>query len=143
MKNWVLTILFALAASALSFGAFYTLNRHNSEVRSAARAGDALEWLRVDFKLSDAQYAQVKQLHDDYGVVCGEHCMAIMRAEKRGAPRVEVAALERECVESMTAHFRRVASVMSPEQGERYLKIVLPRVSDYDHRGAPNLGGRR
>lgn len=142
MKNWVLTIAIALVACAASFGAFYVLNREPPALRAAARAGDAMEWLRAEFKLTDEQYAAIKKLHDDYGSVCSQHCSAIMAAEKRGAPRGEVTALENECVKSMTEHFRRVAGLMSAQEGERYLAIVMPRVKDYDHRGTPNLEAR-
>lgn len=142
MKNWLLTALVALGVCALSFGAFYALNREPAPVRAAVESGDPMEWLRVEFKLTDDQFNAVQALHDQYGVVCARHCAAIMAAEKRGAPRTEVAALEQVCVQSMTEHFRRVAGLMSPEQGERYLAVVLPRVHDYDHRAAPDVRAR-
>jgi hypothetical protein len=142
VKNWLVTIALALVACGVSFGAFYALNREPAALRAAARAGDALEWMRVEFKLSGAQYAAIRQLHEDYGSLCTAHCNAIMAAEKRHAPRSEVETLESECVQSMTDHFHRVAAIMSPEQGQRYLAIVMPRVHDYDHRGAPNLQAR-
>ncbi|HVU34378.1 MAG TPA: hypothetical protein VHE61_13155 [Opitutaceae bacterium] len=141
MKNWILTLVFALAACAVSYGVFYAANREPAAVRAAARNGDAMQWLRVEFKLTDAQYAAIKQLHAQYGTVCAKHCAAIMAAQKSGAPAAEIASLENECVTSMTAHFHRVAALMSPEEGRRYLAIVLPRINDYDHRGAPNLEG--
>jgi hypothetical protein len=39
----------------------------------------------------------------------------------------------------MKVHFRRVAALMPPVQGERYLALVLPRVDGHPHHGAPNL----
>jgi hypothetical protein len=39
----------------------------------------------------------------------------------------------------MADHFRAVAALMPPGEGERYLAIVLPRVSGYPHEGAPTL----
>jgi hypothetical protein len=98
-----------------------------------------MAWLRAEFQLNDAQFAAIKKLHEDYRGVCAEHCAAIMAAEKRGAPAAEIAALEKTCVDAMNAHFRRVAALMPSGQGERYLAIVLPRIADYDHRGAPNV----
>lgn len=139
MKNWILTALFALVASAASFGAFFAMNKAPAQVQAAARAGNALEWLRVEFKLTDAQYAAIKRLHEQYGTVCAAHCTAIQNAQQRGASPAQIAALENQCVESMTEHFQRVAAIMSPQEGRRYLAIVMPRVHDYDHRGAPNL----
>jgi hypothetical protein len=139
MKNWIVTVLVALVAGVVSFGAFYAVNREPAAIKTAARERDSMEWLRVEFKLSDDQYAAIKQLHAQYGSICAEHCSAIMAAQKRNAPRAEVAALEKACVQSMTEHFNRVAALMSPGEGERYLALVLPRVQDYDHRGAPNV----
>jgi hypothetical protein len=108
-------------------------------MRRVLSDGDAMTWLRMEFQLNDAQFAAIKKLHDDYSRVCADHCAAIMAAEKRHAPKSEIAALEKTCVDAMTAHFQRVAALMPPGQSERYLAIVLPRVADYDHRGAPNV----
>ena len=139
MKNFLLTLGVVLAACALSFGVFSALHREPPEMAQALREGDAMRWLCVEFQLNDTQFAAIKQLHDDYRGVCAEHCAAIMAAEKRAASRAEVVALEKTCVDAMTAHFRRVAALMPPSQGERYLTIVLPRIADYDHRAAPNV----
>lgn len=139
MRNLLFTLGIVAAACALSFGVFYAVNRDPVELRRAVREGDAMAWLRAEFQLDEAQFAAIKKLHDDYRGVCAEHCAAIMAAEKRGAPRAEVAALERTCVDAMTEHFRRVAALMPAGQGERYLAIVLPRIADFDHRGAPNV----
>ena len=62
-----------------------------------------------------------------------------MAARERQAPAAEVAALEKVCVDAMTAHFRRVAVLMPPGQGDRYLGFVLPRIAGYSHQGAPNV----
>jgi hypothetical protein len=143
VKNWLLTAAIAIAVCVASFGAFYAVNREPAAMREAAREGDALEWLRVEFKLSDAQFAAIKRLHADYGGTCARHCAAIMAARERQAPAAEIAGLESECVRSMKDHFERVAALMAPDQGRRYLALVLPRIEDYDHRGAPNVEVRR
>ena len=138
MKNFWLTLLVVLAAGAVAFGMFYMMN-DNPAVRHAAREHDAMAWLRAEFHLKDTQFAAIKQLHDDYGAVCSQHCMAIMEAKRRSAPEADVMALEKVCVDSMTEHFQRVAALMPAREGERYLAIVLPRVSGYAHEGAPTL----
>jgi hypothetical protein len=138
MRNFLITVGVALAACAAAFGVFYALN-DNPAMRRAAREGDAMAWLRTEFHLNDAQFAAIKKLHEDYGTVCAGHCAAIMEARKRSAPRAEIEALEKKCVDSMTAHFRRVAALMPPGEGERYLATVLPRVEGYGHEAAPNL----
>lgn len=139
MKNLLLTIGVVLAACGLSFGVCYTVNRAPDEVRAALRDRDAMAWLRAEFRLSDAQFTAIRQLHEDYREQCAEHCAAIMAAEQKGAPAVEIAALEKTCTDAMGGHFRRVADLMPAGQGARYLAVVLPRVADYDHRGAPNV----
>ncbi|MSU67025.1 MAG: hypothetical protein EXS40_00395 [Opitutaceae bacterium] len=136
-----MTLGVAAVTCALTFGVFFVLN-DDATLRRAARAGDALAWLRVEFRLDDAQFAAIKKLHDDYGAVCGEHCAAILEARERKAPEVEVARLEKICVDAMTGHFQRVAGLMPAEQGERYLATVLPRVSGYLHSGAPTVGAK-
>ncbi len=138
MKNWLIALGVAVTAGVIAFAAFFALN-DDLEMRRAARAGDAMLWLRAEFRLDDGQFAAVKKLHDDYGAVCGEHCAAIMAARERGAAAAEVAALERVCVEAMTLHFKQVAALMPAGQGERYLATVLPRVAGYDHASAPNV----
>lgn len=138
MKNLFATLLVLVAAAAASFGVLYVLS-DQPEVRRAAREGDAMEWLRVEFHLDGGQFAAIKQLHDDYGAVCAQHCAAIMKARRQRAAAADIAALEAVCANSMTEHFRRVAALMPAGEGERYLAIVLPRVAAYDHSGAPNL----
>lgn len=137
-KNILLTLSLVAAACGLAYGIFYAVG-DDPAMRAAARQGDALAWLRAEFRLDDAQFAEIRTLHQEYSVECGRHCAAIMEARERRAPMAEVAALERVCVEAMTGHFRRVAALMPREQGERYLALVLPRVAGYAHGGAPSL----
>lgn len=139
MKNLLLTLGILAGICGLSYGAFYLMSREPAAVQKAMRDGDALAWLRTEFHLDIEQYAAIKKLHEDYGKVCAGHCAAIMAAQQRGAPAAEIAALEKTCVTAMTEHFKRVAALMPPGEGERYLAIVLPRIADFDHRGAPNV----
>lgn len=138
MKNFFVTLGIVLAACAAAYGVFYALS-DNRAIHAAAREGDAMAWLRAEFRLDEAQFGAIKRLHDEYGIACSRHCAAIMDARERKAPAAEVAALEQTCVEAMTVHFRQVAALMPPAQGERYLAMVLPRISGYTHQGAPNV----
>lgn len=138
MKNILITLGVALAVCGAAFGIFYAMHCEPA-VHRAAQEGDAMRWLREEFRLSDAQFNEVKKIHEAYGEACAGHCAAIMEGRKRAAPPAEMAALEAVCVNAMMAHFRRVAALMPPEQGERYLSIVLPRVAGYDHAGAPTV----
>ena len=112
MKNLLLTCGAVVAACALAFGVCYTMS-DEPELRRAARENDAMAWLQTEFHLSEGQFAAIKQLHDDYGVVCGAHCAAIMAAKARPAPAAEIAALEKTCVDAMADELNEVIKRMS------------------------------
>src|SRR3954471_2036885 len=134
MKNFLLTVIVALLVGAAAFTAMFFVNDEPA-LHRAARESDAMTWLRTEFALDDAHFEAIRKLHEDYGRVCGEHCAAINAAKERHATATEIAALERTCVDAMTAHFHRVAALMPAKQGERYLATVLPRIARYDHAG--------
>lgn len=138
MRNVLITGVLALVVCAVAFGTGFVLGGDRA-LREAEREGDALAWLRAEFRLSDAEFAAIRRLHEDFSVECGRHCAAIIAARERRAPAGEVAELERTCVEAMRTHFRQVAALMPPAQGGRYLALVLPRVEGHPHHGAPNL----
>jgi len=138
MRNLLLTAALAAAVAAGAFGVAYLVSGDRA-LRVAAREGDALAWLRVEFKLDDARFAAVTRLHEEFSIECSAHCAAIVAARERSAPPGEVAALEAHCVAAMTTHFRQVATLMEPAQGERYLALVLPRIRGHTHEGAPTV----
>ena len=153
MKHLISTLVLVIAVAAVTgFVAFRTTG--DGEVVRALAKQDAMEWLRADFKLTDAQFAVIKKLHDAYSVVCEEHCREIMRAvrarnELKSAPQTDVAAIaaaDRQveelrlvCESAIATHVRECATHMSPEAGQRYLALVLPKIKDFDHQAAPDL----
>jgi hypothetical protein len=123
-------------------------------VREALSRQDAMEWLRTDFQLSDAQFAAIKKMHDAYSTVCEEHCREIQmaaraRRELESAAQPDpaaIAAADRRveqlrlvCESAIATHVRQCAEAMSPEAGRRYMALVLPKIKDFDHEAAPNL----
>jgi len=138
MRNLLVTLALALAVCAGVDAAFYAVNR-DPDLRRAARENDAMEWLRTDFNLNPGQYAAIRTLHAEFARECSDHCSAIMAARRRGDSTASIARLEDHCVRAMAEHFHQVAALMPPGEGRRYLAIVLPRLADYDHGGAPNL----
>jgi hypothetical protein len=140
MKNFLITLGVALAACGVAFGVFFALS-NDGAMHRAAREGDAMAWLQTEFHLNGGQLAAIRKLHDDYGSECAAHCATIMAAKERAASAAEMANLEKQCVEAMTAHFQRVAAVMPAAESKRYLATVLPRIPGYEHTGAPNLRG--
>lgn len=153
MKHLVATVvLLAVAAGATGFIAFRTTS--NDEVARALAKQDAMEWLRADFKLTDPQFAAIKKLHDAYSVVCEEHCREIMRAvrtrnELKAASQTDAHALATAdgrveelrlvCESAIATHVRECAAQMSPEAGQRYLALILPKIKDFDHQAPPDL----
>lgn len=127
--------LVALAAAALAFGVTHFC------LRPSADTGE-IAWMRGEFHLSDAQVAAIEKLHDDYFPVCMEHCAAITRARKqldaaspadKPAAQAEFARLQAVCHDATLAHLQRVAAVMPPDQGARFLSLVTPKVSGQAH----------
>jgi hypothetical protein len=107
-----------------------------------------LDWLRLEFHLTDAQFAQVRALHVAYLPVCAEHCRRIMIAQDRLAelahagqkdtPAYAAAAKEwrdltEQCDAATLAHVQAVAAAMDPAEGKRYLEMMDPRIARQTH----------
>ena len=123
-------------------------------LHAAATKRDAMEWLRTDFHLTEAQFASIRELHNSYAGTCEEHCRMIQDATKarnalKAASSADPAAmisaeqkiqeLRTHCETAITRHVRQVAALMSAEDGQRYLAMVLPKIADFDHQAAPDL----
>lgn len=157
MKHLLVTIALLVSIAFVVAVAAYRLS-DDREVSAVLEKRDALEWLRTDFHLDAAQFAAIKQLHESYSIVCEEHCSAIQVATReRNALRTtspadadalasadqRVQDLRVECETAIAAHVREVATHMSSEDGRRYLALVLPKIADFDHRAAPDVGVSR
>jgi hypothetical protein len=135
MRRPLIIVVFMLLAGATVF-----LTGHHLAaqwcVNYVARPTDDLAWLRLEFRLSDADLARVRELHDGYLPKCRDFC------ERIGAGNLELqamlasgtnepAAIERKlleigehrarCQAAMLQHFQDVSRVMPLEQGRRYL----------------------
>jgi hypothetical protein len=141
MKRLATFLLLVLAVAATAYGISYYLNSRQTE--------DQWTWLQREFHLSGAQFAQIHALHDAYEPVCAGHCRRIMAAQERldlletgkqqGSPEYAAAtqeweALKHECNDATLKHLQSVAAVMNPEDGRRYLAMMVPRVTRHDHR---------
>ena len=153
IKYLLATATLIVAAAGATWFVCYRMATEPA-VQEAVQKRNALEWLRTDFNLDDAQFAAVKRLHDSYSIVCEEHCRAIQEAarhrttlkSKSPADAAALAAADKKlqdlrvvCETAIAAHVREVAARMSKEQGERYLAMVLPKIRDFDHQGAADL----
>jgi hypothetical protein len=64
---------------------------------------------------------------------------ALEQAGARGSPDYAAAlkewdAVKHECNEATLQHLHRVAAEMNPDQGRRYLVLMVPHITQYDHR---------
>jgi hypothetical protein len=99
----------------------------------------ALAWLKQEYRLDDAQFARLCEVHDAYRPTCMEMCRKIdaknaqieklLAATNVITPGIrkalaEAAEIRAECEAAMLEHFYKVAQTMPPEQGKRYLAWV-------------------
>jgi hypothetical protein len=98
-----------------------------------------LAWLKREFKLTDADYARLVQLHNAYLPQCMERCRlieeqnqklhALLAQSTNVTPEVRTVLAQRaqiraDCEAAMLEHFLEVSRTMPPEQGRRYLAWV-------------------
>jgi len=135
MKRSPIIVILALAAGVAIFVGSYLVAQKLC-VKHVAGNADDLDWLRQEFRLSDAELARVRTLHDGYMPRCAEMCKQIA-AKKRGLEVVlagatnvssaaeqklsELGDLRAQCQTQMLQHFAEVSQAMPPEQGRRYL----------------------
>lgn len=102
-----------------------------------------LEWLRHEFKLTEAQFAKASELHVAYRPTCEVLCAKVMASHAKikklvdsGAqvsPELtsalqEHASLHVECQTAMLTHLYQTAGCFAPEQSRSYLDAMLPQV---------------
>src|SRR6266404_6807198 len=74
-KSWLI-LLGGIAAGCVAYAGIYL--RTTSAQRSVEQSTHpALAWLQKEYHLTDAQFAQVVQLHDAYKPKCAEMCRRI------------------------------------------------------------------
>lgn len=130
------TVLNILVAVVLLTGAFAVCYFVGAKARVSPAPTDELAWLRDEFRLSDAEFARIRQLHDGYMPRCDEMCRRIGAANRELSELLsassnvtaavtqklaEVSALRAECQGNMLRHFFEVSHAMPPAQGDRYL----------------------
>jgi hypothetical protein len=135
MKRSLVILIVALALGAAIFaGSFFTA-RH-ATVMCCAKPADDLSWLQMEFHLSDAEMAHIREMHEGYLPKCAEMCAKIAAKKSELASVLgkgtnltteaqaklnEIAALRVQCQSNMLQHFVAVSQAMPPEQGRRYL----------------------
>jgi hypothetical protein len=159
MKKGALLLLVAMVAG---MAAFCVMRWHKGEGHSHGSgvvldAMPELAWLRTELRLSDEQFAKVKELHAAYRPKCVEMCRRISEAHGRiealaSANRVitpdyqaalkEHAEIHVECQEAMLKHLYETAGTLREDQAKRYLEAMLPFALDFSHSESGTLHAR-
>ncbi len=134
-------ILPLLIVVAVAGGAAFALTRHFSAPPPASI--NEIEWLTEEFKLDPEQSRKIADLHAAYRPICADHCADIISARNRietaeqtaalAVAEIELRQLEQTCLDSTQTHLQAVATVMDPDQGQRYLALIRSRISDHEH----------
>ena len=138
MKKGVLILVLGLLAAAAAYGCIYFVCM--APVRSLQQSDKPeLAWLKEEFKLSDAEFKRVSELHAAYLPQCRDMCREIdahnvkLQSLLSGATNMtpeitaalaESSRLRSECQGMMLRHFFQVSQTMPPEEGRRYLAWV-------------------
>jgi hypothetical protein len=141
MKKGALILVLGLVVATAAYGCIYFACTSSARhLRQSARP--ELAWLKDEFKLSDAEFKRVAELHAAYLPQCAEMCREIdaqnqrlkelLAATNQITSQIESAVsecsrLRAECQRNMLKHFYDVSRTMPPEQGRRYLAWVQER----------------
>jgi hypothetical protein len=138
-KRWLLVAL--LVGLGVAVGAFLVCTYLATQpIRAINAAPDAeLLWLRSEFKLTDAQFAQIKSLHEKYSGQCGVMCGEIAGVNARldhliseghevtpelSSAMDEAVRVQANCRRAMLTHIYSVAGNMDPPQAARYVQMM-------------------
>ena len=138
MKTGAAILILGLLLASAGFCCFYYLG--TASCRDMMREPQPeLAWLKKEFKLSDAEFARISQMHAAYLPQCASRCQRIEEQNQKlqqlfsqatnVTPEIHSLLLERakmraDCEAEMMKHFMEVSQTMPPEQGRRYLAWV-------------------
>ena len=138
MKKAALILSLGLLLATAGFSGFYYFG--TASCRDMMRGPQPeLAWLKKEFKLSDAEFARISQLHAAYMPQCAMRCQRIEEQNQKlkqlssqattVTPEIQSLLADRakmraDCEAEMMKHFQEVSRAMPPEQGRRYLAWV-------------------
>ena len=147
MKHTLLVLLLGAAVAATAHVAWFELRRPCT--------GDALDcqlaWMRSELKLTDAQFARIRTIHEASSprLLALAAQVARMRDEYAAFERTRLTAdrvdfvefaqfvearraIDRECLASTRRLVDATSDVMTPLQRERYLGLLAPALQPHD-----------
>ena len=140
MKRSYTILCLGIVVALLGYSTLYlSATARSREAAAYAAARPELTWLKQEFKLSDAEFQRISDLHAAYLPQCREICGQI--ATKNAALKTilaqtntvtpdivnklaEIAQLRAQCQKNMLEHFYAVSRSMPPDQGQRYLEWI-------------------
>jgi hypothetical protein len=138
MKKLLSVLLLAAVAAVAVYQIHFRLQ--TADLRDT----DPQQWLRREYSLSDAQFAAIQRLERTYRPVCDRHCADYMTAHTRlqdlitrnpawtpeiGDAMADTYRIQMECRRDMLRHAYDVSAIMAPEEGRRYMAMILSRIS--------------
>jgi hypothetical protein len=139
MKRAILILLLGMAAGTTAHFSYYYSRRPCASGSLDCELG----WIRSQLNLSDAQYAQIRALHENSGpqlVALAAQVAKLQRElgafenQRRTTDRIdflefasfveERRAMDRQCMDSTRMLVESSARIMNPAQRERYLTLV-------------------
>src|SRR5512138_362148 len=138
MKKGAAILLLGLLLGVAGFSGIYFFG--TSSCREMMREPEPeLAWLKQEFKLSDAEFARISELHAAYLPQCAARCQKIEEQNQKLqqlfsqastlTPEIqnllnERAKMRADCEVEMMKHFIAVSKTMPAKQGRRYLDWV-------------------
>ncbi|HMP90987.1 MAG TPA: hypothetical protein PJ991_12355 [Kiritimatiellia bacterium] len=144
MKRESVVLVVALAIGLIAFGVGYWWCSESVHHRDSYSHREML-WLKKEFKLSDDQYDRIAAIHESFMPQCDELCLKVSEVSASLAmliadntnitPEITIAMeqageLHKRSREAVISYMYEVSAAMSPEQGRRYLEMLLPSVLD-------------
>jgi hypothetical protein len=138
MKKGLAILFLGLLLATAGFSGFYYLGTTSCRVMMS-QSQPELAWLKKEFKLNDAEFARISQLHTAYLPQCALRCRRIEAQNQKleqllaqattVTPEIHALLSERaqtraDCEAEMMKHFIAVSQTMPPDQGRRYLDWV-------------------
>lgn len=142
MKKPLLIFVFILLLAGGGYCSYYYFATVGISSMMCSQGGE-MEWLRHEFKLTDAQFEKIRSLHAAYRPHCDRMCKDVAASRSRldhliDANRSitaevesafkEYAALEEKCRQAMLGHIYEVSAAMPPESGTRYLHMMKEHI---------------
>jgi hypothetical protein len=136
-RSWLILLGGLLVGVVTYAGIYHSATSTQRSMEHSERP--ELAWLKKEYHLSEAQFAEVVKLQDAYYPKCAQMCRRIddqnakvqelLAATNSVTPEIkqalaDAAQLRLECESAMMQHFYEISRAMPPDQGKRYLAWV-------------------